>query len=748
MRTLFPLGVVALVLLALPGVAVFAADLAGYGPDVNAWLESRLAVSHRVALALPAAVALFCVPPIIILLYFLRLKRKPVPVPSTFLWKKSIEDLHVNRLMQWLRQNVLLLLQLLAILALIYGVLGPRLHGSVIGGRHYILMLDNSASMTATDVKPTRLDWAKAEALKEIDAATDADTGMVIVFSDVAEIRQSYTTNRAALKRAVEAIQPTQRPTRLDEALNLAASLANPSRSTENEAVAPTNFEPGKERQYVGIEGLQADVHLYSDGRFPPVPEFALANLNLNYHVPPAPEVDGTSDNVAVLRFEAERDTDNPSKVVARAGLRNYRGAPATVRPRLELKDAAGRVQARYDADEVRGKNAPVTVPAKAEKPDLTFTLTDIPEDADLTLELVLDGHTDAFAADDRAWVVLGVVRKAKVLVVGPGNAILRYVLDAASMKRVAEVTYHPPEVLLPTADPKDYLTPAWDGRYDLVVFDRCAPADPELLPRSNTFFIGTPPPPFKPAGQGKAGDPLTVKAVTGPSVRGWQARHPVTRNLSALDEVDVAEAFQFPELPARTQRLIEGSQNLVLLAAVPRQAFTDLVQTFPLVTADGKWNTNWPLKLSFPLFVRNVVLALGNVRDAGAEESIKPGQVKHVRAGGATSIKVTAPDGGSTTLERGTRADFTVAGTDKVGVYAARWTEPGGADGARRFAVNLFDPLESDLAVAQQVTVGSTTVAADAPRKQPMDLWKWPVLLGLLVLVGEWWVYNRRVSI
>jgi hypothetical protein len=24
----------------------------------------------------------------------------------------------------------------------------------------------------------------------------------------------------------------------------------------------------------------------------------------------------------------------------------------------------------------------------------------------------------------------------------------------------------------------------------------------------------------------------------------------------------------------------------------------------------------------------------------------------------------------------------------------------------------------------------------------------KWPVLLGLLVLVGEWWVYNRRVSI
>ena len=46
-------------------------------------------------------------------------------MPSTFLWKKSIEDLHVNRLIQWLRQNVLLLLQLLVLLTAIYAVLGP-----------------------------------------------------------------------------------------------------------------------------------------------------------------------------------------------------------------------------------------------------------------------------------------------------------------------------------------------------------------------------------------------------------------------------------------------------------------------------------------------------------------------------------------------------------------------------------------------------------------------------------------------
>ncbi len=158
------------------------------------------------------------------------LKRKPVEVPSTFLWRKAIEDLQVNSFFQWLRNNVLLLLQLLIILVLIYGILGFRLHGRSGGGQHYILMIDNSASMSATDVKPSRLDWAKAEALKYIDGASDDDVGMVIEFNSNAKTVQSRTTNRDLLRQAVRSIQPTQRPTQFAEALVLADSLANPSR--------------------------------------------------------------------------------------------------------------------------------------------------------------------------------------------------------------------------------------------------------------------------------------------------------------------------------------------------------------------------------------------------------------------------------------------------------------------------------------------------------------------------------------
>ena len=162
-----------------------------------------------------------------------------------------------------------------AFLVMIYGVLGPRLHGAVLAsGRHYILMIDHSASMSATDVPPNRLAWAKAEAIKEIDAATDADVGMVIVFNST-----SPRSARATRRTGPPCGRPSRRSSRrkpADADRRGADPRGEPRQpgpqSTENAAAAPDNPEPGKERQYVNIEGMQADVHLYSDGQFPASP--------------------------------------------------------------------------------------------------------------------------------------------------------------------------------------------------------------------------------------------------------------------------------------------------------------------------------------------------------------------------------------------------------------------------------------------------------------------------------------------
>src|SRR3989442_14007557 len=101
------------------------------------------------------------VPPAIIALYFLKLKRLPLAVPSTYLWSRAIEDLHVNSLWQRLRQSLLLFLQLLLIAILIFTLLRPGFQSSDLVGDRFVFLVDASASMAATDVPPSRLDSAK-----------------------------------------------------------------------------------------------------------------------------------------------------------------------------------------------------------------------------------------------------------------------------------------------------------------------------------------------------------------------------------------------------------------------------------------------------------------------------------------------------------------------------------------------------------------------------------------------------------
>src|SRR3954451_14666639 len=70
------------------------------------------------------------IPVAIIALYFLKLRRRPVQVPSTLLWRRSLEDLHVNSLFQRLRRNLLLFLQLLTLFLAMLALAGPRIRGT------------------------------------------------------------------------------------------------------------------------------------------------------------------------------------------------------------------------------------------------------------------------------------------------------------------------------------------------------------------------------------------------------------------------------------------------------------------------------------------------------------------------------------------------------------------------------------------------------------------------------------------
>lgn len=747
----FPVALIALLLLAIPGVVLFALNLLGYEGDINKWLQDNYSLTYHPQIPWWGVLLLLLIPFAILLLYFLKLKRKPLSVPSTFLWRKSIEDLHVNSLIQWLRQNVLLLLQLLAVLSILYSLMALRFHGRGGEGKHYILMIDNSASMSATDVEPNRLEWAKQEAIKEIDAASENDSGMVIAFNASAQIIQSYTSNRGSLRNAVECIKPTQRLTRIEEALSLADSLANPSRSTEDIAVRPTDVDPGKQRTYAPAEGIPTEVHLYSDGRFADVENFSLGNLDLRYHAAGKLGAENV-DNVAIVSCDARRDEDDPSKMQVFLRVLNYRNKPVQTRLQLEvfvdgelksIPEQALSLPAREIKEEKEpGKEDQPLVRDLPGDGAVTFELKDLDDRSIVVLHAKLVKLRDQFPLDDEAWLVVGVVRKARVLLVGNPNQFLDDFFNQEAITEVARIERLTPDQLNTDA----YRKPALNGTYDLVIFDRCGPDKEEDMPRSNTYFVGYPPPPWQPKPAEEVKEPAKgIEKLKNPHIKGWMNKHPVLQYLTGLQEVLIDEAFKMNDLPPRTPRLLETDRDTAILLTLNRESFTDLVQTFPIITNTGECNTNWPLQPRFPLFLRNVLYALGNISDAAAEETVQPGQVKTLRPDAEIKqIRVINPAGKEFVLDRGSRSDFAFGATDQVGVYQVIW----GDHAQRSFAVNLLDAEESNLEPRILLKIGEENVTVGENRGQPRELWKWVLLAAILFLVVEWYIYNRRVYI
>jgi Ca-activated chloride channel family protein len=111
--------------------------------------------------------------PAVVAMYLLKLRREERPVASTLLWQRLVADVEANAPWQRLRRSLLFLLQLLLVLILVMLAARPFVERPAGLARDIVLVVDTSASMTATDVLPNRLDAAKQaarEALRDLPA--------------------------------------------------------------------------------------------------------------------------------------------------------------------------------------------------------------------------------------------------------------------------------------------------------------------------------------------------------------------------------------------------------------------------------------------------------------------------------------------------------------------------------------------------------------------------------------------------
>lgn len=701
--------------------------------NLGSWASS---VQFATPLGTMAWIVLGGIPVGIIALYFLKLRRRPVQVPSTLLWRRSLEDLHVNSLFQRLRKNLLLFLQLLAVLLTMLALTGPRIKGSASQGQRYVLAIDNSASMSATDITPTRLARAKDDARKLVSSLDSDDLAMVIAFSDRARVVSNYTGDRRLLLQRIDAIQPTQTSTSLREALQVAAGLANPSKQI-GEGVVASQVQTPKLKIYT--DGGFADVEGFSLGNLipevvvigpppPPLPQAA----DMRSGSAPAPK--SPSDNVAILALQARRSDERPDTYQVFGRVHNYRGEMVSTEARLLRHDPKTPGGAGTLIDAIGLK-----LPAQS---DQSFKF-DLPDTGMTELEVRLDVN-DALPLDNRAFAVVGNARKAQVLVVTAGN---RYLVD--TLRTPTAVERADVQVVTPEQSKGDeVMRDVRSGRYDLIIYDSFRPENP---PEANALYFGALPP-----GPAYA----KPKTLEWPIVLDWDVAHPLMQYIRDLSTIKIAKAVSVEPPPGSTN-LIESDKGPLAFVA-PREGFSDTVVCFSLMNG-ADFNTNWFGRISFPLFLFNSLQVLGNARESSGDEIHLPGQPVILRAESADSkLKVTSADGKRVeTLARSPQGTYVDNEVETTGIYHARWVP----DGLLAFAVNQFDGRESNLATRGLVPEGVApdSVAAEAYKikigynpiagtrnSRPVrnDWWKPLAVLALGVVLLEWYIYNRRVYI
>jgi Mg-chelatase subunit ChlD len=659
-------------------------------------------------LSIPAGLILAAavIPPLV-LLYFLKLRRRTQPIACTLLWKRSVEDVRANVPFQRLRWSALLLLQLLALILLALAIMQPQVQAGRRTGGKTVMLIDNSASMTATDGDggATRLAEAKRRAKARIEAlygrglfSQSAGETMVVAFSNRAEVACPFTDSRPQLLAAIDRIQPTDGETRIADALALARAYT-------------TNVDPDSDRPI----GKPANLELFSDGRIEDLADQVLRGEALLYH----PIGSAEPDNVALTAISIERPYDRPTAVEVFAALANFNPHSVTLDVQLSVDGAARAIQEAVIEGAGQDAATGALVPRRH---NVVFTPFEQPQGAVIEVAILRE---DDLAADNAARLVVPPPRQLRVALVGKNRFLLQTVLEGIGSIEQLDLM-----------NPDDFERIAADGgadAYDVVVLDNYAPPA-EAMQAGRFLALGAVPPleGLNPYGRGE-----------GQLVLDLNEDHPVFRFVN-LDRLYISRSHLLR--PADdVEVLAEGNDGPVIVSVVRGPVRVLYVTFHPL-------DSNWPFLRSFVTFMFNAVEYLGHSGEAISETSFAPGDALTARLPAtAQDIRLNVPDRQTPIpIQTPNPVTFSWGPIRLSGLYGVSWSMPGQSERqGKEFAVNCLSEVEGDIHPAEEILAKETDVhIAGAGGGEYTPLWPWALGLCLAVLMLEWWVYHRKAYI
>jgi hypothetical protein len=176
--------------------------------------ESLLALAGKggvFELLSPSGLALLALLVPLIVLYILKVKRRRRAVGSTWLWAVAERDLMAKSPFKRLIAQVPLIVQAIAVLALAFALARPATRGREFTGDHVAIVIDISASMSATapgphDAPTTRIALARQAAKDILSSLTPGSDAMILEAGRDARLVAPLDRDIVRVKAAVDRI--------------------------------------------------------------------------------------------------------------------------------------------------------------------------------------------------------------------------------------------------------------------------------------------------------------------------------------------------------------------------------------------------------------------------------------------------------------------------------------------------------------------------------------------------------------
>jgi hypothetical protein len=328
-----------------------------------------------------------------------------------------------------------------------------------------------------------------------------------------------------------------------------------------------------------------------------------------------------------------------------------------------------------------------------------------------LTARIKAAPGTDDLPADDVAYALLPERRRARILVVSPGNTYLEASLLLDEYLDVSQIA---PGAALP------------DGKFDVAIFDAVAPPPSDRI--GAALYLNPP----------AAGAPVPFgAAIEDFGFDTWERKSPVLRFMS-MGDIQVAKGHTFKPSPA--DKVLGASEHGPILVSGARDG-----HRFVALGFDPR-DSDLVLRIAWPLFVLNTINAFIE-EDTGYVSSFRTGDVWHIAVPGSLSTVSLLEPGG---------AKHSVPVSDGRAVFrgeqAGFYKLSGGADDAAlgEFAANLSDLDESRIAPQKELLLAGKKASAVSVATVSLksELWIYLLLAVIGVSLIEWITYHRRVTV